>query len=1146
MVCAVPVTVRGRPSTAIIARHHLAIAFRSIRMSFFARQSLVRLSLAICLPLSSVAMANVPPAAPVITEPAPGRILNPSDVHMECSDFSDADPGDTHLCTDWEIWTSPVPPALVERVWFSSCIGGVERLHTHLGDGVFSGSHAGRAELIPDATFTLRVRHRDSSGDGATQWSAYSTRVFQTGPASQIFPLEGDDVANAPAPMWVAAAGSSDIILPAASTPPAVRLEQASGQLLLEIHGENGIVNHVENPAGLSAHAPLRLRITAGSLGSVLSLPESNLTFTTHEGETHTLYLPALNVEPGAENDSLLWIAASGATYFGSSAQSSPVFSSLARGTPTPWVALEPGYRIEVVASGLRLPINIAFVPNPGANPDSPLYYVTELYGSIKVILRDGTVGTYASNLLNFSPTGAFPGSGEQGVSGIAVDPVNGDIFAGMLYSSVPGVENVPHYPKVVRFTSTDGGRTAATQTTILDMVGETQGQSHQISNVSFGPDGALYVHMGDGFTASTGQNLASFRGKVLRLNRNGTPHPTNPFYNAADGITARDFVFAYGVRNPFGGTWRQADASLYCVENGPSIDRFSKIVSGRNYLWSGSDASMQNFAIYNWVPSTGPVNIAFIQPGTFGGSGFPAAKQGMAFITESGATWGTGPQSIGKRISQWSLDAAGNLVSGPTPFVQYVGSGKATMCGLAAGPDGLYFTDLYKDLDYVTPVDPGAHVLRIRFVGDAAFSSDVATGPAPLTVQFTDASTVPGESSWLWEFGDGSTSTLQNPSHTYNDDGVYTVRLNVTGTTGLFVEEKPAFIRVGAVPRIAMIGVSIPPTATDEDMAHHLEDLGYEVVHYDDEPGNRPSAAQLASSSDLVIVSSSITSANVGGEFRAQAVPLIFWENALLRAGRESLTDNGVVVQATEINITDNTHPITQVFPTGARQVFTSSVNMSVGLGNTGPGTRTLALRNGSTDRAIIVAEAGATVADNYVTPARRAFLFFEDASWQAANADAHTILERTVCWALNTQSPAVTNNPNDATACDGDPASFTVAVTGSSPLSFQWRRNGQSVPGGTARTLHLATVTPGLAGDYDCVVSNPCGQAISAAAELTVSTCCPADFDQNGTRDVPDIFAFLSAWFAQSPAADFDGVDGIAVPDIFAFLSAWFAGCP
>ena len=54
-----------------------------------------------------------------------------------------------------------------------------------------------------------------------------------------------------------------------------------------------------------------------------------------------------------------------------------------------------------------------------------------------------------------------------------------------------------------------------------------------------------------------------------------------------------------------------------------------------------------------------------------------------------------------------------------------------------------------------------------------------------------------------------------------------------------------------------------------------------------------------------------------------------------------------------------------------------------------------------------------------------------------------------------------------------------------------------------------------------------------------------CAADFDGDGTVAVPDIFAFLSAWFAMDESAEFDGSPGITVPDIFAFLSAWFAGC-
>jgi len=54
-----------------------------------------------------------------------------------------------------------------------------------------------------------------------------------------------------------------------------------------------------------------------------------------------------------------------------------------------------------------------------------------------------------------------------------------------------------------------------------------------------------------------------------------------------------------------------------------------------------------------------------------------------------------------------------------------------------------------------------------------------------------------------------------------------------------------------------------------------------------------------------------------------------------------------------------------------------------------------------------------------------------------------------------------------------------------------------------------------------------------------------CDSDFDRSGTRDVSDIFAFLSAWFAGDLRADFDGDGGRSVTDIFAFLSSWFQGC-
>lgn len=69
--------------------------------------------------------------------------------------------------------------------------------------------------------------------------------------------------------------------------------------------------------------------------------------------------------------------------------------------------------------------------------------------------------------------------------------------------------------------------------------------------------------------------------------------------------------------------------------------------------------------------------------------------------------------------------------------------------------------------------------------------------------------------------------------------------------------------------------------------------------------------------------------------------------------------------------------------------------------------------------------------------------------------------------------------------------------------------------------------------------------GDGSGALFAMTAFCSCPADFDGNGMRDVGDLFAFLSVWFAGDPTADVDGIGGVQVEDIFEFLNAWFAGC-
>ena len=659
--------------------------------------------LAPCALAAAIVAQNHAPSAPTITEPSqPTRILNPNDVHMETAPFADPDPGDQHAATDWEIWT--VAPS--QRIWVAANLTGVERVHTHLGDGVFENSHGGWNTLFASTQYVLRVRHKDDSGDLATQWSPWTQVAFATGAADVKAPLLLDDVVTNPPPVWSDLSGAA-IDLPVGAPQPLLRLETDSRWLLLRIDGDAGPGNRVTNTSALPVHRAVRVVVDAGNTGGNLVLPASDLTVHTGNCERHVIHLPAMTLPPMQSR--AFWIGEHGATYDASIASYFPDFSTLARGLEVPWVARRPGFVVDVVASGMTMPVNIAFVPNPGSLPSSPKYYVTELYGTIRTVTNDGTVVWYASGLLNYTPSGAFPGSGEQGLTGLAVDPITGDVFVSHLWRT--GGQN---YPRITRLHSTNGGLTSSSRQVILDMQGEVQGQSHQISNLEIA-GGELYCHMGDGFDYTTAQNLASYRGKILRLQLSGAPVTSNPFYNGGT-VDARDYVFAYGVRNPFGGAFRAADGHRYCVENGPSVDRFSRLVVGRNYGWNNTDLSMANFAIFNWDPSSGPVNIAFVQPQTFGGSGFPATLQDRAFVTESGATYAQGQQAIGKRITEFELDGNGNLVNGPIPFVDYVGDGYATAVALAAGPDGLYFSEFYRDTGSASPTATGGRILRVAY----------------------------------------------------------------------------------------------------------------------------------------------------------------------------------------------------------------------------------------------------------------------------------------------------------------------------------------------------------------------------------------------------------------------------------------------
>jgi len=130
----------------------------------------------------------------------------------------------------------------------------------------------------------------------------------------------------------------------------------------------------------------------------------------------------------------------------------------------------------------------------------------------------------------------------------------------------------------------------------------------------------------------------------------------------------------------------------------------------------------------------------------------------------------------------------AGNIYASPDSAVYAVASNTTTVTvptdGLLAGTYGVY---LFAEHENGTVQAFGAHQITVRTPGApvAAFNMTPSTGYTPLDVTFTDEST--GTiSTWAWEFGDGTTSTVQNPpTHTYTVPGTYLVNLTVSGYGG-------------------------------------------------------------------------------------------------------------------------------------------------------------------------------------------------------------------------------------------------------------------------------------------------------------------------------------------------------------------------
>jgi glucose/arabinose dehydrogenase len=237
------------------------------------------------------------------------------------------------------------------------------------------------------------------------------------------------------------------------------------------------------------------------------------------------------------------------------------------------FAAVPAGFTDQTYISGLSQPTSLVELP------DGRLL-VTQKGGQLRVIKNNALVGTPAVTL----PT---QNTGERGLLGVEIDPAfssNGYVY--LYYTLADGSAN-----RVSRFTMS--GDRASGETVLLNLDPLSQATNHNGGAMHFGPDGKLYVAVGENANPAYSQTLSNLHGKMLRLNADGSIPTDNPFYNQASGNNRA--IWALGLRNPFTFSFG-AGGKMYINDVGQNTwEEVNVGRAGANYGWPGTEGPTDN-----------------------------------------------------------------------------------------------------------------------------------------------------------------------------------------------------------------------------------------------------------------------------------------------------------------------------------------------------------------------------------------------------------------------------------------------------------------------------------------------------------------------------------------------------------------------
>ncbi|MBX2915209.1 MAG: PQQ-dependent sugar dehydrogenase [Cyclobacteriaceae bacterium] len=379
------------------------------------------------------------------------------------------------------------------------------------------------------------------------------------------------------------------------------------------------------------------------------------------------------------------------------------------------------GFERVPVATGISSPTVMAFAPDGRI-------FVAQQNGVLRVI-KDGTLLT--TPFITLSSVNSL---GERGLIGIALDPdfsTNGYVY---LYytTSVAPIHN-----RIVRYTANGDVALVASEQSILELDNLSGATNHNGGALAFGLDGKLYVAVGDNANNAHPQNLDTYHGKFLRINKDGSAPTDNPFYSEA-ASEQRKRVWAYGLRNPYTFSIQPVTGKIFVNDVGQSSaeEINDATTGGKNFGWPNAEGNSTNPAytnpVYAYLHSGPQPTGCAITGGTFFNpqiTTYPAAYVGKYFFQDF-----CSPHWI------YSLDLSGTPT--PTLFGSNVGNSSVA---ITTGPDGnLYYLSrgagaLYKVVYTATnPPVITEHPQALSVLAGASVSFSVsASGTQPFSYQW-------------------------------------------------------------------------------------------------------------------------------------------------------------------------------------------------------------------------------------------------------------------------------------------------------------------------------------------------------------------------------------------------------------------------